>query len=224
VAKDSPRTRLAVDVRREQLLDVGITLFAEFTYEEVSIEEIATACGVSRGLLYHYFRGKRKFYVATIRHAAERIGDIDPDPKLPPTEQLRTGLDRYFASVENDALAHAAVRRAAADDPEIAEIMAEQRAAFAERVLAGLPAATHAGASPLAALTARAWIGAVEAAARLWLDRPEVARADLVAVLSDALVAAILAAARRDPSIEIPAEILSVFGDGVAEAVHAKGA
>jgi AcrR family transcriptional regulator len=214
---------MTLDVRREQLLDAGIALFAERAYEDVSIDEIAEACGVSRGLLYHYFRGKREYYVASIAHAAGHIGDVDPDPSLPPTEQLRVGLDRYFAGVEENRLAHAAVRRAAAADAEIAEIVAAQRRGFAERVLAGLPVDAHADGSSLAALTARAWIGAVETAALAWVDRPEVEREAIVTVLSDALVAAMLAAARLDPTMSLPPEIAAVFGDGVADAVAATG-
>lgn len=215
---------MTLDVRREQLLDAGIVLFSERAYEDVSIDEIAEACGVSRGLLYHYFRGKREYYVASIAHAADRIGDVDPDLSLPPIEQLRVGLEAYFAGVEGDRLAHKAVRRAAAADAEIAAIVSQQRRDFADRVLAGMPMDRKGGGSALAALTARSWIGAVEAAALAWIERPEVARADLVAVLSEALVAAMLAAARLDPSIELPAEIAAVFGGGVAEAVSAAGA
>lgn len=214
---------MTLDVRREQLLEKGIELFAERAYEDISVDEIAVACGVSRGLLYHYFEGKRQYYVATIAHAAQRIGDVDPDPSLPPTEQLRLGLDRYFASVEHNRLAHTAVRRAAAADAEIAAIVAAQRRAFAERVLAGMPVEAHADGSPLAAITARSWIGAVETAALAWVEQPEVERSALVSVLSDALVAAMLAASRVDPTLALPPEVAAIFGDGVADAVAATG-
>ena len=64
---------MAVDARREQLLDAGVALFAVRPWEEVSIEEIAAAGGVSRGLLYHYFSGKREYYVACIEYIVERL-------------------------------------------------------------------------------------------------------------------------------------------------------
>lgn len=210
---------MTIDIRREQLLDAGIGLFAIRPYEDVSIDEIAEACGVSRGLLYHYFRGKREYYVASIAHAAERLREVEPSYDLPPTEQLRVGLDRYFRTVEQHRDAFAAVRRAAAADAEIAAIVAEQRRSFAERVLAGLPGT--ASGSPLAALTARAWIASVEQAALAWLDAPGVPQAAVVTVLADALVAAMLAAARLDESIEIPAEISRALGGNVVDAVVA---
>src|ERR1700712_1932987 len=105
---------MAIDTRREQLLDAGIVIFATRQYEEVSIDEIAEACGVSRGLLYHYFRGKRDYYVSSIAHAAHRTREVEPDPTLPAAQQLRSGLEAYFESVRKHAKSHAAVRRAAA--------------------------------------------------------------------------------------------------------------
>lgn len=63
------RTRLATDARREQLLEVGASVFARHPYESVAITDIARLAGVSRGLLYHYFPGKRDFAVAITQHA-----------------------------------------------------------------------------------------------------------------------------------------------------------
>jgi AcrR family transcriptional regulator len=201
----SVRTRLAVDVRREQLLDAGVELFAERPYEDISIDEIAAACDVSRSLLYHYFGGKRDFYVASIRHASERLRDVEPDPSLPPLDQLRVGLDRYFETVARRPGAHAALRRVAAGDPEIAAIIEERRQAFVERVLAGMPGAG--GASPLAEVTAKAWIGSVEVATLEWIERPGLEPAKVADVLAESLIAAMRAAARLDPTIELPPEL-----------------
>ena len=47
------KRRLSTDARREQLLASGARLLAQRPYDEVSIEEIARAAGVSKGLLYH---------------------------------------------------------------------------------------------------------------------------------------------------------------------------
>ena len=46
MARNTQRTRMAIDIRREQLLDAGVGLFALRPYEDVSIDEIAEACGV----------------------------------------------------------------------------------------------------------------------------------------------------------------------------------
>ena len=39
------RTRLDIDLRRSQLVEIGMELFAKRPYDEVSVEEIAAAAG-----------------------------------------------------------------------------------------------------------------------------------------------------------------------------------
>ena len=63
-------SRLNPGQRREQILDAANELFAERAYDEVSIEDIASAAGVTRGLVHHYFGGRKEVYIALV----ERIG------------------------------------------------------------------------------------------------------------------------------------------------------
>jgi AcrR family transcriptional regulator len=197
------RTRMDVDARREQLLEAGVALFAERSWEEISIEEIAAAGGVSRGLLYHYFTGKREYYVACIEHIVEQLVErVGPDPELPPAERLQIGLRRFFQSIERYPEMHAAVRRVAPADAEVAALVERDHEAFTELVLAGMPGGGQG--SPLARATARAWLGSVEAAGLHWLEHHDVAPEHLIDVLSHELTAAMMAAAAIDPSIELP--------------------
>ena len=53
-------SRLDPGKRREQILDAANALFAERGYDEVSIEEIANSAGVTRGLVHHYFGGRKQ--------------------------------------------------------------------------------------------------------------------------------------------------------------------
>src|SRR5580765_6635428 len=69
----APRARLEVDERRAQLVALGVELFAARSYDEVSIDELARAAGISKGLLYHYFPTKRDFYVATVEEGATQL-------------------------------------------------------------------------------------------------------------------------------------------------------
>ena len=63
-------TRLNPAERRDQILDAANVLFAERGYEEVTIEDIATSAGVTRGLVHHYFGGRKDVYIALL----ERVG------------------------------------------------------------------------------------------------------------------------------------------------------
>ena len=61
---NSPRfSRLTPEQRREQILAAAHTLFAERPYDEVSVEDIASAAGVTRGLVHHYFGGRKDVFI-----------------------------------------------------------------------------------------------------------------------------------------------------------------
>jgi len=72
--------RLNPGQRREQILDAANALFAERAYDEVSIEDIASAAGVTRGLVHHYFGGRKDVYIGLL----ERIGDQREQRLRPP--------------------------------------------------------------------------------------------------------------------------------------------
>ena len=195
-----------VDARREQLLEAGIALFALRSWEEISIDEIAAAGGVSRGLLYHYFAGKREYYVACIEHIVEHLLALEPDAGMPPAQQLRVGLQRWFRSIEEHPEMHRALRRVAPADVEVATILERDHEAFTALVLAGMPGG--ASGSPLARATARAWLASVQAAGLDWLEGHDVPAEQLIDILSCSLAASMMAAAALDPTIRLP-EFLS---------------
>jgi len=63
--------------RREQLLDVGRSLFAERGFEATSIEEVAARAGVSKPVVYEHFGGKDGLYAVVVdrevRHLLDRV-------------------------------------------------------------------------------------------------------------------------------------------------------
>ena len=59
-------SRLDPAQRRDQMLDAANALFAERGYEEVSVEDIARSAGVTRGLVHHYFGGRKDVYLALL--------------------------------------------------------------------------------------------------------------------------------------------------------------
>ena len=56
-----PRRRLQPEQRREELVRVGVELFAEGTLDRTHVNEIIKRAGVSRTLFYHYFPSKIAF-------------------------------------------------------------------------------------------------------------------------------------------------------------------
>src|SRR3954452_7376412 len=73
-------SRLDPAQRRDQILDAANALFAERAYDEVSIEDIASSAGVTRGLVHHYFGGRNDVYVGLL----ERLGARREDELRPP--------------------------------------------------------------------------------------------------------------------------------------------
>jgi AcrR family transcriptional regulator len=203
------RARLSTDARREQLVALGIEIFSERPFDEVSIDDIAAAARISKGLLYHYFPSKRDFYVAVVRSAADDMQALtEPDRSLAPRERLTAALERYLEYVETHARGYATVLRAGiGSDPAVAGIVEEVRRVMAARLLEDLPAA---GGEPPVALrvAVRGWVGFVEAASLDWLEHRDLARGDLRDLLVAALDGAVSAAAGADPRVARPAVAL----------------
>ncbi|MBK9741363.1 MAG: helix-turn-helix transcriptional regulator [Actinobacteria bacterium] len=67
---DQPRVRarrLAPDERRAQILRAADEIFRSHPYDEVSLDSIAEAAGITRGLINHHFGTKRELYVEVVR-------------------------------------------------------------------------------------------------------------------------------------------------------------
>ncbi|WP_331272221.1 TetR/AcrR family transcriptional regulator [Motilibacter aurantiacus] len=89
----SARVRMTGKERREQLLDVGRSLFAEKGFEGTSVEEIAAKAGVSKPVVYEHFGGKEGLYAVVVDREVERLlGSITGT--LTATERSRELLEQ----------------------------------------------------------------------------------------------------------------------------------
>ncbi len=61
-----PRVRMTGAERRQQLLDVARSLFAEKGFDGASIEEIAHRASVSKPVVYEHFGGKEGVYAVVV--------------------------------------------------------------------------------------------------------------------------------------------------------------
>lgn len=175
------RTRLQVDIRRQQLLELGLELFASQTYDGLSIDEIARRAGISKGLLYHYFPSKRAFYIAAVTAAADQLleeTDIDkhgagdtPDP-----EGVREVLRALLSYVSRHRAEYVfLIRGGVGSDPEVGEILEGTRQALLQRMLTRL-ARFGVVDDPPTRLRLRGWIGFLEASTLDWLQTRELDR------------------------------------------------
>src|SRR3989442_8847580 len=102
-AGTNTRVRLDPEARRAQLVQLGLQMLAGRPLDQLPVDEIAAAAGISRGLLFHYFPTKRDFGLAVARAAAlHLLEQADPDPSLNPLERLRQGLDAFVPFVQRN--------------------------------------------------------------------------------------------------------------------------
>ena len=62
----SSRSRMTGKQRREQLIEVGRTLFADKGFEATTVEEIASKASVSKPVVYEHFGGKEGLYAVVV--------------------------------------------------------------------------------------------------------------------------------------------------------------
>lgn len=194
---DGTRTRMTREQRRAQLIELGMEAVIGSSFDEVSVEQVADAAGISRGLLFHYFPTRRDFLVAIAEAGAQQLLDVTaPDPDLDPLAQLRVGMGAYVAFIVERRDAYIAlVRGAAGGDPAMLDVVRSTRQTVVRRILDGLGVPFD-EAAPSVRIALHGWLGFVEEAAIAWLEEaappPRQALLDtcertLVVVVGDAL-------------------------------------
>jgi len=163
-------TRLAPAERRDQILDAANVLFAERGYEGSSIEDIATSAGVTRGLVHHYFGGRKEVYIALL----ERIGtgreeQLRPPVGRTPRARVEDSVSRWLDWTQANRLIYLGTIAPGEDiaDPDVRRAVAE----LVQRAVA-LVAAFHADIaedSPRLRYALECWTGLNRSATRRWL-------------------------------------------------------
>ena len=184
--------RLDVDERRRRLLEQGAELFSRHAYADLSMAAIAREAGISKALLYHYFPSKQAYFEATLSAWAEQLRErTEPDPDLPPVEQLKGSLETFLALVEENAGAYRNLMRSAAGVTEIRELIEEVRRRTAERILAGLYPQDP---PPKARIAVSGWLWFMDGACLDWIEHRDVERGELRDLLLGVLLGSLLAA------------------------------
>lgn len=193
--------RLGVEERRAQLLAAAVDLFGHRRPEDVSIDDVAAAAGVSRPLVYRYFPGgKQQLYEAAVLGAAEElIGRFAVPAQGPPTARLAAALDRYLAYVDEHAPAYGALLGGGS----VAETSRTDAIVDGVRRRAGEQVLHHLGVTdpgPRLAMMVRSWIASVEAVSLIWIDEGRhPPRAELRDWLVDHFTGLLLVTATTDP-------------------------
>ncbi|MES9523100.1 TetR/AcrR family transcriptional regulator [Streptomyces capoamus] len=195
------RRRMGVEERRQQLIGVALDLFSRRSPDDVSIDEIATAAGISRPLVYHYFPGKLSLYEAALQRASEDLASRFAEPHEGPLgARLLRVMGRYFDFVDDHGPGFSALMRggpAVGSSTTNALIDSVRQAAY-DQILSHLGVRE---ASARLELVVRSWISLAESTALIWLDGRRVPRAELERQLVHDFAALAAVSAAYDPDM-----------------------
>jgi AcrR family transcriptional regulator len=77
--KKPVRSRMTGSERREQLIDIARTVFAERGFDGASVEEIAARAEVSKPVVYEHFGGKEGVYAVVVDREVRQLLDMMRD-------------------------------------------------------------------------------------------------------------------------------------------------
>ncbi|MEU8851558.1 TetR/AcrR family transcriptional regulator [Streptomyces sp. NPDC048564] len=210
------RRRMGVEERRQQLIGVALELFSQRSPDDVSIDEIASAAGISRPLVYHYFPGKLSLYEAALKRASDELaGRFVEPPDGPLGARLLRVMRRFFDFVDEHGPGFSALMRggpAVGSTATNALIDSVRQAAYVQ-ILSHLrvedpPARLE--------LVIRSWISLAESTALIWLDGRRIPRGELeVQLVHDFAALAAVSAAHDEEMSELLRRMLKDEpGDG----------
>jgi AcrR family transcriptional regulator len=162
--------RLDPATRRDQILDAANALFAERGYDDVTIEDIAKSAGVARGLVHHYFGGRKEVYLALLeRLAAGREEPLQPSVGRSARARIEDTVSRWLNWTEANRTIYLGTIAPGEDiaDPDVRRLVAD----LVRRAVAQVVAfhADIAEDSPRLRYALECWTGLNRAATRRWL-------------------------------------------------------
>ena len=100
-------SRMTSYQRREQLIEIGRSLFASKGFEAVSVEEIAATAKVSKPIVYEHFGGKEGLYAVVVdremRALTDTLVNALSDPQAHPRQIVERTALALLTYVEENA-------------------------------------------------------------------------------------------------------------------------
>jgi AcrR family transcriptional regulator len=111
------RTRRAV---RGELLTIAMNLFLAQGFEETTVEQIATAAGLSRRSYFRYFASKHEVFAEALASLGQNLGEALTGRPAPehPWPALRRAFDPLLALISDDNRVQA-LSRMMLEDPAL---------------------------------------------------------------------------------------------------------
>ena len=198
-ARRRPYRRLSPEARREELISVALELFSETSPEQLSLEDVAVAAGVSRALVYRYFSSLNELYVEALRTATGGLIDrLVPPPEGPLLLQLDEAVQHFFEFAQAYAAGYVALLRSGStiSTSEGTGLVDEVRQHAVSELLSRLGIEQP---TPHLLLTLRCWVASVEGTVLAWLQEGDLPVDGLRTWLVDQLCGMLVVSAGHDP-------------------------
>lgn len=190
----APRVRLSPDERRTQLLDLGVSLLATRSFEDLSVDLLAEEGGVSRGLLYHYFGTLQGYREAVVRRAVDDLLEkTQPPAEGHPIDRLLVSVGAYVDYVVANYQGYVSVVRGAASGAgQLPHLHAEARSALTDRIFLEDSDEQIVSDTPVTRLLVHGWSAMTEELVVTWAADPgDLTRDQLVETVAASLPALI---------------------------------
>ncbi|MFE1751981.1 TetR/AcrR family transcriptional regulator [Streptomyces anandii] len=184
---------------------IGRRLFADTSYDALSMDDIARQAHVAKGLIYYYFRSKRGYYLAIVEDSvADLVTFAGSGPQRPAVDRVHRTIDGYLRYAEhNQAAYRTIVSGGVGFDTEVHAIRDGVREAIVATIAEG--AYGRRTVAPPARMGLLAWVCGVEGATLDWIGRPELSRDTMRELLVKTLGGALRAIEELDPAYPAPA-------------------
>jgi AcrR family transcriptional regulator len=115
------RTRFTAQERHAQLVEAAVTAFAQGGYAGTTTDQVARIAGVSQPYVIRIFGSKQELFLATVRHAGDRVQQIWREAAAvdPTLDGLGKAYEQLLA--ERDLLVVLLHGFAAAADPALGD-------------------------------------------------------------------------------------------------------
>ncbi|POM22869.1 HTH-type transcriptional regulator EthR [Actinomadura rubteroloni] len=204
-SQDQTRPVRRGEARRGAILEAASTLFADRPYDVLSIDEIADAAGVAKGLIYYYFGSKRGLFLAVIESAASALEELTEEyDGLSPAERLIRTLDGFLWWADGHRSAFQTILSGGIGvDDEVAAFYRRVRTRLAIALSQGLIGSPDP--RPVLRVAIDGWMSFVEGAAVAWLERGDLERDDVRDLSVRVLGGVLQAVGATDPACDRPA-------------------
>lgn len=181
----SPAPRLPPEQRREQLLDTTLELITDArSFDQVSMESVARAAGVTKPVVYDFFRNRAELLAALIEREEQRtlveLASAIPSPPWfddDPDDILIQAIETFLDAVERNPRRWTLILHPADGTPsEIRSKVEEIREGVVGMASSLLQVGLRVRDSPTDVdldLVSRMLVGNAEEGARLLLQRPD---------------------------------------------------